>query len=185
MYPRYAGHRAVLIIFSDHISFAAPKHWAKIALSGTDRLFKTKIITFNGNSSFMLFKTIKVLFIVLLSSVAAFAQNGTGNVSGKIMGGLQPVAGAEVVIMQKDKLIDKTSTDEDGNYSFRYLAAGRYDVRATKSGYRTSIIIQVPIAEDRDTKNDLYLPEINNRHMLSNPLVDDYEHNCRTYMRQR
>ena len=136
----------------------------------------------------MFSKAFTRLFLFLcipLFAVNAIAQDGVGSVSGKLMGNLEPVAGAEVVIMQKDKLYDKAVTDEDGNYRFPYLRPGHYDVRATMTGYRTTIITKVPVSEDHTTKNDFYLGKYNNAHMPSYPLKEDYEDNCRNYMRNR
>lgn len=126
-----------------------------------------------------------LIWCLTVTALIACPENGLGTISGKLMGDLRPVAAAEVVLMQKDKVVDKTKTDEYGNYNFPYVRPGDYDVKATKTGYRTSIIIKIPVSEDHITKNDFYLPKFNNEHMLSNPLVDDYENNCRTYMRQR
>ncbi|MCD6010584.1 MAG: Carboxypeptidase regulatory-like domain [Flavipsychrobacter sp.] len=128
----------------------------------------------------------KIFFALLLFASATYAQDdAVGTVSGKLMGNLQPVAGAEVVILQKDKLFDQTTTDENGNYRFPYLRPGYYDVRATMPGYRTSIIIKIPVAENKTTKNDFYLPKYNNGNMPSYPLVEGYEDNCRNYMRNK
>lgn len=138
----------------------------------------------------------RIIFVILISCCAAtgthaapyiysIPENGVGSITGKLMGDIQPVSGAEVVLMDKDKIVDKTLTDEDGSYSFLYVRPGKYDVRATKTGHRTTIIIKVPVSEDIVTKNDFYFPKFNNAHMQANPIVDNYENNCRTYMRQR
>jgi hypothetical protein len=87
-------------------------------------------------------------------------------------------------LIQKDHVIYKTNTDENGNYQFLYVNPGEYDIRATKYGYRTSIIIHVPISANRTIKNDFYLPKFNTVNMQSNPIVDEYANNCKKYMRQ-
>lgn len=128
----------------------------------------------------------KIFIPVLLFITSAHAQDdATGTVTGKLMGNLQPVAGAEVVIMQKDKLFDQKLTDENGTYTFPHLRPGYYDVRATMPGYRTSIIVKIPVAEHKTTRNDFYLPKLNTENMPKTPLVEDYEDNCRNYMRNR
>ncbi len=127
------------------------------------------------------------LFIaVLLLAIPSRAQDdATGTVTGKLMGNLQPVAGAEVTILQKDKIFDQKTADENGNYAFPHLRPGYYDVRATMPGYRTSIIVKIPVAEHKNTKNDFYLPKLNTENMPKTPLVEDYEDNCRNYMRNK
>ena len=117
--------------------------------------------------------------------MSANAQIGVGGIEGKIMGNIEPVSAAEVVLMQKDQLIDKTVTDEHGHYAFYYINPGCYDVRATKADYRTSIIITIPVSQDHTTYNDLYLPKFNNEHMPNDPIVESYDDNFRKYMMHR
>jgi Carboxypeptidase regulatory-like domain len=112
-------------------------------------------------------------------------QMGVGGIEGKLMGNMEAVGGAELVLMQKDKIIDKTTTDEEGHYFFKYVSPGHYDIKATKTGYRTSIIVQIPVAPDETTPNSFYLPKYNDRKMPSGPIVDDYQYNRRKYMRIR
>ncbi len=112
-------------------------------------------------------------------------ENGLGEITGKIMGSLLPVTDAEVVLMLKDKIIDKTTTDEDGIYSFHYVRPGDYDIKATKQGYRITIIAKVPVSEDYVTVNDLYLAKFNNEHMPKNPFVESYRDNWKKYMRNK
>ncbi len=131
-----------------------------------------------------IFSTIFIAFFLFTTSTQA-QDDGVGNISGKLTGNLQPVAGAEVVVMQKDKLFDKTITDENGGYRFAYLRPGYYDVRATMPGYRTSIIVKIPVAENKTTRNNFYLPKFNTENMPKAPLIEDYEDNCRNYMRNR
>ena len=134
-----------------------------------------------------------LLFTQIFAAKASFlihtpdyvTQIGVGGISGKIMGNMEAVRGADVVLMQKDKLIDKTSTDENGNYAFKYLSPGNYDIKATKPGYRTSIIITIPVDEDETTGNDFYLPQFNNAHMIKTPIVETYEENFHRYIRHK
>ena len=103
-------------------------------------------------------------------------ENGLGGITGKITGDLQPAGKVVVVLMHKDKVVDKTLTDEEGFYKFRYVAEGDYDIKATKDGYRTCIVIQIPVQPDRVTKLDFYQPKINNDHMPEHPIVETYEY---------
>lgn len=132
-----------------------------------------------------LFSKTLLVFLLLIAAPCCAQDDALGTIAGKLTGNLQPVAGAEVVVMQKDKLFDKTTTGEDGSYRFAYLRPGYYDVRATMPGYRISIIIKIPVAENKTTRNDFYLPKFNTENMPKAPLVEDYEDNCRNYMRNR
>lgn len=125
-------------------------------------------------------------FLVATGSLPAVAQRaepqlGVGGISGKLMGNLEAVSGAEVVLMQKDKLIDKTTTDENGHYEFLYINPGEYDIKASKILYRTSIIIHIPVHGDEWTKNDFYLPKLNG-HKQHEPFVETYDKNIKRYM---
>jgi hypothetical protein len=128
-----------------------------------------------------------VTFLQTPVANAAFPhlQRGVGGVEGKIMGNLEAVSGADVVLMQKDKLIDQTKTDENGNYKFYYLSAGDYDIKATKDGYRTHIIITIPVYTDNTTQNDLYLPKFTNASVPRTPIVETYEENYHKYIRHK
>ena len=112
-------------------------------------------------------------------------QTGVGGIEGKLMGNMEAVAGADLVLMQKDNIIARTTTDEEGHYYFYYLNPGHYDIKATKTGYRTSIIIHIPVTQDETTPNSFYIPKYNDRKMPSSPIIDDYEYNRRKYMRLR
>jgi hypothetical protein len=101
-------------------------------------------------------------------------QNGLGGISGKVMGDLKPVAGVTLMVMQNDKLMDKTTSDENGYFTFKYLAPGHYDLKATNNDYRTTIITGIPVSADYIIKNDFYLPRFNNAHMPRTPAVETY-----------
>jgi hypothetical protein len=102
-------------------------------------------------------------------------QNELGSISGKIMGDLQPVSGATILVTQKDKIIDQVVSDENGYYTIKYLTPGRFDIKASKDDYRTVIFTAVPVSEDHTIKNDFYLPRFNNAHMPRYPIVETYE----------
>ena len=63
------------------------------------------------------------LFIFIQPSMAwrlpFVPENGLGGITGKLTGDLQPVGKVSVVLVQQDKIIDKTETDADGFYKFR------------------------------------------------------------------
>jgi hypothetical protein len=120
------------------------------------------------------------LFIFIQPSMAwrlpFVPENGLGGIAGKLTGDLQPVGKVSVVLVQQDKIIDKTETDADGFYKFRYVEEGMYDIKATKDGYRTCIVLKIPVIPDHVTKLDFYLPRFNNDHMPDDPIVETYDH---------
>ena len=106
----------------------------------------------------------------------AMPENGLGGITGKITGDLKPLGKVVVVLMQNNKVIDQTETDEDGFYKFRYIEEGRYEIKATKDGHRTCVVTRIPVAPDKVTKLDFYQPRINNEHMDSEPIVETFSH---------
>jgi Carboxypeptidase regulatory-like domain len=102
-------------------------------------------------------------------------QNGLGGISGKIMGDLKPVQGATVLVTQKDKVFDQATTDENGYYVIKFLAPGRFDLKVTNEGYRTTIISSIPVSADYTVSNDLYLPKFNNAHMPCTPILETFQ----------
>ncbi len=130
-------------------------------------------------------KFLSLLLPVLLAAPAIYAQSYLGSIKGRLMGNLLPAEGAEVVLMRGDRVIDKARTDENGMYSFPLENPGRYDVIASKPGYRTAKIKGVPIREKIVTKNDFYLPALTNNNVPQYPAVQYYEENSRRYMRNK
>lgn len=109
-------------------------------------------------------------------SVHVNADKEVGDITGKIMGALQPVNKVTVILLQNNKVVDKTETDENGIYKFRYLPEGTYDIKASKDGYRTYIVTDIPSVSDKTTRVDLYLAVVNNSHMPDDPIVETYHY---------
>ena len=103
-------------------------------------------------------------------------ENGLGGITGKITGDLKGLKNVTVVLMQKDKIVDQTETDEEGFYKFRYLEEGKYDLKALKDGFITCMVTEIPVAPDKVTKLDFYQPLINNNHMPVSPIVESYHY---------
>src|SRR5438876_3938281 len=124
-----------------------------------------------------------MLALLFIPSKATFAQDEPGSIYGKIMGDLKQADGVEIILLHEDEIIDKTITDENGKYSFPYLIAGHYDVKAAKPGYRTTIITRTPVSAAHDTRNDIYLAKFNNDNMPKEPVVENFYDNLNRYMR--
>ncbi len=88
---------------------------------------------------------------------------------------LVPLAEADVVLMRRGKVADKTQSDKDGNYSFNALISDSYDIKASKEGHRTRIMNEVPVFINHITHTDLYLPVLHTRNMDKYPIVEYYE----------
>jgi len=93
-------------------------------------------------------KTIFLLAIIL-SSVSAFAQSGTYNVTGKVIDAVtkSPMQAASVFAQNTTT---GTATDAEGNFTLR-LANGGYDLVITFTGYQTATRrITTADAEDKN-----------------------------------
>lgn len=106
-----------------------------------------------------------------------------GAVAGRIMGGLVPLAGVNVTLLQGDEVIAITTTNDEGFFHFRALNAGHYSLKTAKDGYRSHITTSVPVREDHLTIADCYMPQINNAHMPRTPITEVYEYK-RKYVRE-
>ena len=105
-----------------------------------------------------------------------YPENGLGGITGEITGDLKPLQHVMVFLMQHDKIVDQTETDDDGFYKFRYLEEGNYDLKAVKDGFITCMVTSIPVAPDKVTKLDFYQPLINNNHMPVSPIVESYHY---------
>jgi len=82
-----------------------------------------------------------LLFVTAGFSTAAFAQSGTGTITGTVTDpkGLT-VAGANVVIKSTDTGIERTlETTDTGNYTAAFMQSGHYQVSVSKDGFATVV----------------------------------------------
>ena len=105
-----------------------------------------------------------------------FATNDrtTGEIRGRVMGALLGVKDARVTLTQNEKIVDEAFTDQDGYYSFKFLNPGYYDLKGTKSGYRTNITHSILVQDNGVTITDFYIPKFNNLTMHRYPIVESY-----------
>ena len=98
---------------------------------------------------------IPCLALALLLPLAALRSTAQ-SLSGKITGTITDPSGAGVanatVIMHNHeaKTIDMTTSDRDGNYLFKGLPAGNYEVQVVKPGFEVYHVNQVSLDADRD-----------------------------------
>jgi hypothetical protein len=107
-------------------------------------------------------KTLLFLIIPVIAALGmglSFIETTTlsGNVKDKITG--NPIAFANITLEQKGILINGTTTDSEGNYSIKEIAAGIYDIKVKYVGYKTSIRSGVEIKNDETVVVDFLLEE--------------------------
>ena len=98
--------------------------------------------------------TIVFTFIATLT----FAQNNKQNIRGLVLDKLtqSPIQGAAVHISNINKT---TISDSIGNYTFRELNPGRYDIKVTYSGYKESYIPNIVVTSGKEIILDIALEE--------------------------
>jgi TonB family protein len=110
------------------------------------------------NRSRLSFRTtllIPFLALCLLFPLAAFHLSAQ-NLSGKTSGTIHDPSGAGVanatIIMsnQEAKTIDMTTTDREGNFVFKPLPAGNYELQVLKPGFEAYRVPQVSLDAGRD-----------------------------------
>jgi hypothetical protein len=84
----------------------------------------------------------------------------TGLIHGRILHRAEgPLVGASVTIWSLDNpgLLQKRSTDADGEFEFKNLAPGEYGVRAYIRGWKPKSIQPVSVSASKPTQTDIYL----------------------------
>jgi len=106
-----------------------------------------------------------VLLIFAVSSLTAFAQAGSGSISGTI---IDPkgavVAGATVVVKsQATNQESTTQTTNDGTFSVPSLAAGAYTATITATGFKQAVVtgIKVDVGSPTSLKVELEIGSAN------------------------
>ncbi|MFC2101599.1 TonB-dependent receptor domain-containing protein [Bacteroidota bacterium] len=107
----------------------------------------------------MLRNLLLAIGIVLTSSVLVFSQSGSGTLKGKIIDRQtkEPIPFANIVVESGGVQIGGTTSDFDGNYQIKPVAAGRVDLRATYVGYRDYVMQGIIIFVDKITFQDVDL----------------------------
>lgn len=91
-------------------------------------------------------KTIKFMAILMLIGVTATAQQAYGEIRGVLKNELREVVPfATVKIMQDNRLLGGTESDAEGNYKYKPLEPGLYEVTVMESGHKTKMISNVKV----------------------------------------
>ncbi len=97
-------------------------------------------------SKIILRRTLSVTLILVISCLAALAQQTRGTLRGLIKDELgATIVGATVILTDATGAVKTTTTNSEGSYSFSGLAPGKYVVHASAVGF----------AESEDTEVDL------------------------------
>lgn len=99
-----------------------------------------------------------VLTLTIGSSV--FAQNDGQTIKGSVVDrqSQQTIPGVTITILSTDPLV-RTKTDVDGNYKFEHLSAGRYDIQAIYTGYKSITIPNVVLTAGKEVVLDFAMEE--------------------------
>ncbi|MFZ0640405.1 MAG: carboxypeptidase-like regulatory domain-containing protein [Candidatus Acidiferrales bacterium] len=100
------------------------------------------------------------LFAVVVTGAAA--RGYTGTVGGLVLeGNGRPAAGAEVIIERSDGSAPRAArTNTNGQFLFKFVLAGFYDIRASRGGTTTVWKHNIMVHAGKETAIDLRLEPI-------------------------
>lgn len=94
--------------------------------------------------------------LLVISSLSFFGQSSMGAIKGEILTNENlPVIGATVKITQGGILIGGTNTDERGQYTYKPLNAGSYDVIVSSFETQTKKVTDIRVSSETTTYVDL------------------------------
>ena len=90
--------------------------------------------------------------ILLAATPTILSQPSTGSIKGTVTDQLGGLVTSATVVLKSGKLAGKTtSTDADGNYEFRGLPPGKYDLTITAAGFETLAETNVDVRAGKAT----------------------------------
>ncbi len=97
------------------------------------------------------------LGLILVTSLVALAQQGA--IKGKIYDKetKEPIPFANIVLENKGSMVGGATSDFDGNFIIKPIPPGKYDLKATFVGYKTSITQGIVIGGDKIRMFDIEL----------------------------
>jgi hypothetical protein len=89
------------------------------------------------------------LGLILATGIVAFAQQGA--LKGKIFDKdtKEPIPFANIVLENKGSMVGGATSDFDGNFNIKPIPPGKYDLKATFVGYKTSVTQGIVIGADK------------------------------------
>lgn len=100
----------------------------------------------------LLIPFLALMFLLPLAALRLTAQNLSGKTSGSVHDPSGTgVANATVIMSNHEaKTIDMTTSDREGNFSFKALPAGNYELQVLKPGFDTYDVPQISLDAGRD-----------------------------------
>lgn len=84
---------------------------------------------------------ISIIVAAICISIGSFAQVSSGIITGRVLGGSEPIAYANVIMLTKDSLLlDGTTTSSDGEFSLESPSSGEKLIKISYLGYLSKII---------------------------------------------
>lgn len=71
----------------------------------------------------------------------------------------EPIPFVTITLESNNRQIAGTTSDFEGNYTIKPVAAGRYDLKASFVGYKPALVSNIVISSGKTTFNDIYLEE--------------------------
>lgn len=103
-------------------------------------------------------KTIKIMVMMVLISISAAAQQMDGELRGLLKNELNEIVPfASIKIMQGNQLIGGTQSDINGNYGYKPLSPGSYEVIVSEMGHKTKQISGVKVVPGDATRLNIKL----------------------------
>lgn len=97
-------------------------------------------------------RTMKLMAMMMLICITAAAQQNYGEIRGVLKNELkEKVPFATVKILQDDRLIGGTESDAEGNYKYKPLEPGLYDVMVMEAGHQSKKINGVKVTPGEAT----------------------------------
>ncbi|MBL7918345.1 MAG: carboxypeptidase regulatory-like domain-containing protein [Bacteroidia bacterium] len=98
------------------------------------------------------FKIIRLLLLAMMPVMVGLSQDGYGEIRGTIKNNeKQTVPFATVKITRDKELVGGVQTDENGNYKYKPLAPGNYDVIVFEPGHQSKQINGVKVTPNQPT----------------------------------
>jgi len=122
-------------------------------------------------------KTIKLMAIAMLTSILAQAQQTYGEIRGTLKNELkEKVPFATVKILQDNKLIGGTQSDQEGNYKYKPLEPGLYDVVVQEPGHLSKRVNGVKVTPAEATYLNIKMKSntIDSIEVVGKLIVEDY-----------
>ena len=103
-------------------------------------------------------KKLLFFFSLLICTIAGFAQDPKGTISGKVTDeNGRPVNEADVFVYSGDEIIGSAITHQDGSYLTNRMYTGDYRVQVIYGAYRHSWVNNVPVKAWQNTKVNVKL----------------------------